>query len=128
MEKILIDTDIVIDFLRGYELRTKLFFSKINIQEIKGCISLISIIELNAEIEEENNQQEIDLKKLLSFLEILPVDFDLGKRAGLLRKKNNLSIADSIVAATSIRFKIRLFTFNTKHFIRVPELSLYSSK
>ncbi len=125
MEKILIDTDVIIDFLRGYDLRTKAFFLKIKNLEVKGCISLISIIELYTGIEEENNRQEINLKQLLSWLEILPIDFNLSKLAGKLRRKYRLSITDSIIAATSSYFKIKLFTFNIRHFQKVQELTFY---
>ncbi len=126
MEKILIDTDVVIDFLRGYDLRTKSFFSKIKNLEIKGYISLISIIELYAGLEDENNQQEISLKQLLSLLEILPIDFNLGKQAGRFRKKYHLSITDSVIAATSSYYKTKLFTFNVKHFNKLPGIEFYS--
>lgn len=125
MEKILIDTDVIIDFLRGYNLRTKSFFLKIKNLEIKGCISLISIIELYTGIEKENNKQEINLKQLLSLLEILPINFDLSKHAGFQRRKYHLSITDSIIAATSYIYKLGLFTFNTKHFQKIPNLVLY---
>lgn len=125
MEKILIDTDIIIDFLRGYDLRTKSFFLKFKNLEIKGYISLISIIELYSGIEKENNRQEISLKQLLSLLEILPIDFNLSKSAGFLRRKYNLSITDAIIAASSTYHKINLFTFNTKHYQKVPNLSFY---
>ena len=126
MEKILIDTDAVIDFLRGYGLRIKSFFSKIQNRQIKGYISLISIIELYAGIDEENREQEISLNKLLSLLKILPIDFNLVKPAGFLRKKYHLSITDSIIAATSYQYKIKLFTFNVKHFTNLPGIKFYS--
>lgn len=126
MEKILIDTDVIIDFLRGYHLRTKSVFSKIKNLEIKAYISLISIVELYAGIEAENTQQEISLKQLLSLLEILPIDFNLSKHAGNVRKKYRLSISDSIIAATSSYYKIKLFTFNVKHFTNLPGITLYS--
>lgn len=126
MEKILIDTDIIIDFLQGYHLRTKSIFSKIKNLEIKAYISLISIIELYAGIEAENNQREINLKQLLSLLEILPIDFNLCKYAGNLRRKYRLSITDSVIAATSSYYKIKLFTFNLKHFTKLPGIIFYS--
>ena len=126
MEEILIDTDAVIDFLRGYDLRVKSFFSEIQNRQIKGYISLISNIELYAGIEEENSRQEINLNKLLSILEVLPVDFKLVKPAGFFGRKYHLSITDSIIAATSSYHKIRLFTFNIKHFANLPGVKLYS--
>lgn len=125
MEQVLIDTDIIIDFLRGCDLRTKSFFSKIKNLEIKSYLSLISIVELYSGIEEENNQQEINLKQLLSLLEILPIDFNLSKEAGKLRRKHCLSITDSLIAATSSYYQIKLFTFNLKHFKNVSEVDLY---
>lgn len=126
MEKILIDSDVVIDFLRGYDLRIKSFFSKIKNQQIKGCISLISIIELYSGIEEENNIQDKYLKDLLLSIEIIPVEFDLCRYAGLLRNKYPLSVSDSVIAASSVYFKIKLFTFNVKHFTNLSGIKLYT--
>lgn len=125
MEKILIDSDVVIDFLRGYNLRIKSFFSKIKNQQINGCISLISIIELYSGIEEENNIKDKYLKDLLLSLGIIPVEFDLCRNAGLLRNKYPLSVSDSVIAATSSHYKIKLFTFNVKHFSNLPGVKLY---
>ncbi|MBI2029858.1 hypothetical protein HYT02_05560, partial [Candidatus Gottesmanbacteria bacterium] len=54
MEKILIDTDVIIDFLRGYKKRISALFTQIERKEIKVYISQISVIELFAGEDAEN--------------------------------------------------------------------------
>lgn len=94
---------------------------------MKACISIISIVELYTGIEEKGNKQEINLKQLLSLLEILPIDFSLSKLAGTIKRKYRLSITDSIIAATSFSSKLKLFSFNRKHFQQIPGLLFFET-
>ena len=112
MEKILIDTDFVIDLLRGYTRRINLLISKIEKGEVKTFISYISIIELYTG--EVNAEKEAILTELISFLDFLPLDLTLSKLAGNFKRKYHLGLADSVIAATSYNYKIKLFTFNIK--------------
>ena len=124
MEKILLDTDFVIDLLRGYTNRINRLIAKIENGQIKAYISLISVIELYAG--EDSVEKETIITEFLSLLDILALNFTLSKLAGKIKRKYNLSIADAIIAATSAYYEIKLFTFNVKHFSRISELSLYS--
>lgn len=124
MEEIILDTDFVIDLLRGYTKRIDHIITKIEKRQIKACISIISVIELYAG--EDSEEKETIISKFLSLLKIIPLDFALSKLAGSIKRKYHLSIADSIIAATSYYYKIRLFTFNVKHFTNLPGVELYS--
>ena len=124
MEKILLDTDFVIDLLRGYTKRINQLIAKIENGQIKACISLISVIELYAG--EDSVEKETIITEFLSLLDILALNFTLSKLAGKIKRKYSLSMADAIIAATSSHYEIKLFTFNVKHFARISELSLYS--
>ena len=124
MEKILLDTDFVIDLLRGYTKRINRLITKIENGEIKACISLMSIIELYSG--KDSDEKEMIISKFLSLLNIIPLNFALSKLAGNIKRKYRLSLADSIIAATSSNYKIRLFTFNIKHFTNLPGIKLYS--
>lgn len=126
MEKILIDTDVIIDFLRGYHKRIKTVFDKIEKKEIKAYIALLTIAELYSGKDSENKEREIILNQLLSFFEIIPLDYTLCKQAGSLKRKYGLGLVDSIIAATSIKNKMKLFTFNINHFKNLPNLALCS--
>lgn len=124
MEEIILDTDFVIDLLRGYTKRIDHIITKIEKRQIKACISIISVIELYAG--EDSEEKETIITKFLSLLKIIPLDFALSKLAGSIKRKYHLSIADSIIAATSSYYKIRLFTCNVKHFTNLPGVELYS--
>ncbi len=126
MEVVLLDTDIIIDFLRHHNLRIKNIFEKIENKKISALISIVSIVELFAGKDSINKDKEQILIHLLSFLEIIPLDINLARSAGILKQNYNLNLADSIIAATAIDQKTSLFTFNTKHFHNIPQLNLYS--
>lgn len=122
MEKVLIDTDVLIDFLRGYGERIQLFFEKIEKREIKGLVSQVTIIELySGDLDEK---KETSLEKLLAFFEIIDLTNDVCRLAGKLKKKYKMSLADSIISATASMNKLSLFTLNTKHFLPISELKL----
>lgn len=125
MEKVLIDTDIVIDLLRGYTERINKFIGRVEGKEIQVFISLISIVELYAGRDIEDREKEIALIEFLSLAEILPLDQTSSKLAGIFKRKYHLGLADAVIAATSSNEKASLFTFNTKHFKDILEISLY---
>lgn len=125
MEKILIDSDIVIDFLRGFDLRYKDFFKKIFRKEIRGLISLVSIVELYSGTDIRNKKRREFLEKLILSLEPVGFNLEMAKLSGEWRLKYNLSIPDSLIAVTSVAEKASLFTFNKKHFEKINEVKLY---
>lgn len=125
MEKILIDTDTVIDLLRGYTKRINKFIQRVEKKEIKVCISLISIVELYAGKDIEDKEKENVLMEFLSLTEIILLDQKLSKLAGNLKRKYNLSLADAVIAATAANSRIPLYTFNTRHFKAIAEVNLY---
>ena len=123
-EKILIDTDFVIDLLRGYTKRIDKVITKIENREIKACISLISVIELFAG--QDSDKKDKIISDFLFLLDIIPLDFALCKLGGNIKRDYHLGLSDAIIAATSAQYKIKLFTFNIKHFSNLPGVKLYS--
>ena len=125
MEKILIDTDVIIDFLRGYKKRIKTIFEKIGKKEITAYISTVSIVELYAGSDSKDFKKEEILIQLLDFLKPIPLEPIIAKVAGSLKSKYYLSLADSVIAGTSIKTGLVLLSFNIKHFRNIPDLHLY---
>lgn len=126
MEKILLDTDVIIDFLRGYQQRIKSIFEKIEQKQIIAYISTISIVELYAGIDIKDQRRNEILAQLLTFLEPIPLDPILSKFSGNLKSEYDLGLADAVIAASAINKELKLFTFNTKHFKKIPNCSFYS--
>lgn len=125
MEKILIDSDVLIDYLRGYDKRILPLFEKLQNNQIVGIISPINIVELYSGKDTQNKKKLLVLKKLLSFFQIVPVRTAVAELAGSLRLKYSLGLADSVIAATCIKEKVQLCTFNTRDFQKIKGLHLF---
>jgi len=69
--------------------------------------------------------KEITLfSRLFQKLQIIPLDFEIAKRAAFLRQKYNIKLGDSIIAATSLFTYATLITRNIKDFQKIPHLKL----
>lgn len=127
MEKIkrfLIDSDILIDFLRGLE-KTRDFLFRLR-RKGKLFISVINVVEIYSGKEIEDSEKRKIISNFLNEFEIIPLDEVLAKEAGKIRSHYQLPFADSIVAATVIKIKAILVTRNVKHFSKIKRLKLKS--
>lgn len=123
MEKVFVDTDVMIDFLRGYKPRIKNVFKRIEDGGIKAYTSWINIVELYSGVDSEDKDPIIS--ELLSILEIIGQDIKTTKLAGYIRRQYNLSLADSIIASLTIKNSLKLLTFNKKDFQKIKDLQLF---
>ena len=120
--KLLIDTDILIDSLRGIKGAKDLFRTK----DIDLYCSILSKKELLSKsgLRESERKRIIDL---LSGIKILRIDDDINKKYLFLMKKYGEKsdlIADYIIAATAWSKKLPLLTRNKKHFTHIEEIIL----
>jgi predicted nucleic acid-binding protein len=113
-ERLLIDTDVLIDYLRGrapaveyLEARTETLL-----------ISAVTVAELFAGVRE--GKERTTLSTFLSAFEIVPLDAAIAERGGLFRrdhgKSHGTGLADAPIAATADLRKARLVSLNRKHF------------
>jgi predicted nucleic acid-binding protein len=130
MEKkflILLDTDIIIEFLKGRQnLKEK--FSEIGYENIN--ISAISLMELYFGA---FNKKEIkSIITALSSLNVVHMNESISVRSIELiekyTKSHGLGLPDSIIAATAIDQKIELLTSNKKDFKFISSLKLHEFK
>jgi predicted nucleic acid-binding protein len=116
--RLLIDTDVLIDYLRGraeavsyLESLTESLF-----------IFAITVAELYAGVRE--GAERIALEQVLSVFNVIPVDEVVAANGGLIRrdygKSHGVGLADAIIASTAEMRKVDLVTLNKKHF---PTLS-----
>lgn len=126
----LVDTNIVSYFFRK---DTRVAFYETHMKGKTLFISFITVAELY-KWPLERNWSEDNKQRLLQYMRsyaVLPFDDQLAwkwaeltvaaKKAG-----NELSWADSWIAATAIRHNLPLVTHNGKHFGEVPGLTLIS--
>jgi hypothetical protein len=125
ISKFLIDSDILIDFLRGLN-EARDFLCKLR-KEGELLISVINLVEIYSGKEIKNTKKRKIIDQFLSEFKIIPLDEDLAKLAGEIRLNYYLPFADAIVAATTIYTGSILATRNVKHFSKIKSLKLKSN-
>ncbi|MBU4298833.1 type II toxin-antitoxin system VapC family toxin [Patescibacteria group bacterium] len=125
MTKFLIDTDIIIWFLRGKKEIVEL--TKEFQKSSPPACSPISIIEVQFGV--KRGEEEIT-SNFLNSLTIIPIDRTIADKSGELlreykRKGIALGINDTIIGATCILNDLILVTYNLKHY-PFKELKIYS--
>jgi predicted nucleic acid-binding protein len=115
MEKpILVDTDVLVDFLRGHGKAVN-FVNKYNDRII---LSSIVVAELSAGV--KGDAEEIALQDFIFLFSVVPVSTEIAKAGGLYRrdygKSHGVSLADAILAATAEVEHAELKTLNTRHY------------
>jgi predicted nucleic acid-binding protein len=110
----LIDSDILIDFLRGHPEAIRFLEQKVD----DISVSAITVAELFQGVRE--GQERIKLATTLSAFIILPVTSEIAEIAGLLRRdfrdRFGCGLGDCMIAATATLHDLRLATLNAKHF------------
>ncbi len=120
--KLLIDTDIIIDSLKGIKAARKLFRTK----NIEICCSVLSKKELLSKPGLTSSERK-KILELLSKVRIFRIDTDItSKYSKLIIKygENSDSIIDYLVAATAWSKQLPLLTRNRKHFFHIREINL----
>ena len=123
--RLIVDTDIIIDHLRGGVIWENILES-IN-KDCEFYIATVVIPELFSGRSTIDDEVSI---KILDFLQIfneIDLNKDIAKKAGeLFRDVNrNLGIADYIIAASALVTGSTIITLNKKHFEQIPRLIIY---
>lgn len=120
--KFLVDTDIIIDYLKGVKPAKELFRTK-NI--ILYC-SILTKKELLSKTGLSNSERE-KITNLLVKIKVLKIDNDINNKYNKLLikygEKESL-IADYLIAATAWSKNLPLLTRNLKHFEKIEEIRL----
>ena len=110
----LLDTDVLVDFFRGYskaEALVKTYSSRI-------ILSSIVVAELYAGVKGDAEQAALD--NFVSLFRVVPVNSAIAKSGGLYKrnfgKSHGIGLADAILVATAEAANAQLMTLNTKHY------------
>jgi len=112
-KRILIDTDVVVDFLRGYD--KAIAYLKNYPSEI--ALSSIVVAELYAGVRDDEREK---LDEFVSLFPVLPITPEIAKAGGPLKRdyhrSHGVGLADALMAATAVSENAELKTLNTKHY------------
>jgi len=116
----LTDTDVLIDFLRGYQQAVDF----INTNSSQIILSTIVIAELYAGV--RGKQELTILNNFVSLFEVIPVNSEIAKIGGLYKrdfgKSHGVGLADAVIAATCNSKNAQLKTLNVKHYPMIKNL------
>lgn len=116
----LVDTDVLIDYLRGEG--EAVHFVEAHIDQL--TISVVTVAELYQGVRDADEVEA--LEGLIDALRVIPVTPRIAREAGLLRRdyrqQCGCGLADCLIAATALAEEIPLRTLNVKHFPMVDDL------
>lgn len=121
MSKVVLDTDVLIDLLRGLEV-ARIFLQELSSQSVP-CSSVISVAEIYAGMRPEEQVLTADL---LDGLVILPVTREIAELAGYFKRRTRsrkLELTDCLIAATAFIEGASVATGNTKDY-PMPEITV----
>jgi len=123
MNKLLIDTNVFIDHLRGYSKATEFL---LQVFEAGNVIHISTLTEMELFAGRNISKEDTtEIVNLISKFEVIPVNSKISRKAGeLLRlfKQNGLSPIDALIASSAISSESILVTKDLKHFSPVKGL------
>ncbi|MBL7095014.1 type II toxin-antitoxin system VapC family toxin [candidate division KSB1 bacterium] len=126
---ILVDTTILIDFLRKKN-KEKTLLWKLKEMYTTISISSISVFELFAGA--IDNSKVKNVQSLLKWLEVVEFDEELGEMAGrifiLLKKRNKIiDFRDLFIGTTAVFYNLEIATLNINHFVNIPNIKIFNT-
>ena len=121
MARVLLDTDIIIWYLRGRE-PIRAWVHEMSKDDVPRC-SALTVTEVVAGM---RPREEPATREFLQALRVIDVDRGIAWQAGELirghgRRGVTLDFVDATIAATCLRHHLALATYNVKHY-PIPEL------
>lgn len=125
MKGFLVDTSIIIDYLRQKD-KSKTIQIKLERSQIPLYASIITHAEcFSGKSIWEKKEALQALKLLFAGIKILPLEEKTSEKAGEIRAKYGKNISDAIIAATALSSGLSLATLNIKDFKKIKGLKLY---
>ncbi len=126
MKELLVDSSVLIDFLRNRNLRREL------LPRLLDAGYLLSTTAINIG-EVYSGAWPAELMRTVALLDTFhcyPIDTTIGREGGLLRSEYarrgvSLSLSDCLIAAVALKQNLPLFTDNAKDF-PMPQLQLFN--
>ena len=117
----LLDTDVLVDFLRGYDQAVAFVHSNSH----RIILSSIVVAELYAGVKKGSEQSTLD--DFVSLFSVVPVTVEIARMGGLFKrdfgKSHGVGIVYALIAATCESENAELKTLNIKHYPMIKGLS-----
>jgi len=116
MNDVLLDSDTLINHLRGYELARR-YLQRFEAGEEQGYLSVISVAEpATGQMRQEG--EEAKIRRLLALFTPIDLDSAITWRGGEIRRQYGTRLEDALIAATAL---LRNLPLSTRHpFTTIP--------
>jgi len=118
----ILDTNAIIYYVQE-ENNAVSIIEDIYTKNIPVYVSVITEAELFA-FPQLSDEEAERIEKFLHTVSIIPMDSQIARLTGTIRKTYQLKIADSVIAATALFTNAQLLTRNVGDFKKVPELHI----
>lgn len=128
MTKVFVDTNIIIDYLKGHNQQLKQLLENQRLGALELFINPVVIAELYTDINLNTKTKTDRLAELISLFHLVDITKKTGLLAGeLLRNAKTDFLGDALIAATCLSENLSLATGNHNHFSKIPELKFYKA-
>ena len=122
-EKVLVDTDIFIDLLRG-EQNANEFFHRIESNEYDAAVSVLTEAELYSGKTSSSTVEQLKISTLLSLFKVIVIDRDIAREAGRIRRDFDVPFSDSLIAASALSNNAKnILSRNEKHYSKIKDIN-----
>lgn len=128
MQKIVIDSDILIDYLRVASPILDQILEEVKNKKAKVYLPGIVVSEIYSGNDSKIGSKLNIIENLLSLFEFVQANEEISKTAGFLVRDYKTAIGDAIVAATTLSLNGKLATRNTKDFSNIKGLKFFKVK
>ena len=117
MAHLLVDTDILIDYLRGHAGAVRFVTDHVD----DMVVSAMSVAELYAGVRgDPEGAESLALASFLDVVHVEPVTRQIARAGGLYRRdygpSHGVGLADGVIAATAVAADAVLMTLNVRHY------------
>ena len=123
MNNLVLDTDIFIDLLRGFE-KAKKYFEELNKEDSIVYYSAVTEVELISGKECNKIEKKAEILKILANFNKVFVSNEIAVKAGDFSRVYNVETADAIIAATAFLMKANLVTRDVSDYKKIKEITL----
>lgn len=125
--KYLIDTNIIIDYLRGHKPVIKFVNKLLSKSGVEIYVSVITNLELHLGKSITKPQVQEAINQIFSQCYIIDITLEIAGQAGDLKRENQVDIPDALIASSCLLNNLTLLTRNTKHFQNILDLKIKSA-
>ncbi len=129
METVVIDTDVIINYSRGYDTKLQKLLKLQDKHEMELVVSSLVVFEFYSGTSLINPSLLAIADLLFSKFRVQEVNAEIAKMASGFNRERKLQqkieAVDLLIGATCISLNAKLFTLNKKHFKIIPHLKFY---